>query len=297
MFTGLSAFPLTPVHDDQVDLPSYGGLIDRLVEAGVDSIGVLGSTGSYVYLDRDERSAVIEATVERAAGVPVIAGIGALRTSRVRSLAEDAQAAGADAVLLAPVSYQPLTEDDVTGLYEEATAELSVPLVVYDNPGTTHFTFSLDLYAHIGSLPHVAAIKIPPSRGTVNEVRERVQSIRSVIPEHVRLGISGDGYAATGLLAGCDAWFSSIGGTLPQAMAALARPALAGDQEAALAESERLRPLWELIGEAGSVRVVAAIAELLELVEEPCLPRPLRGLTGAGRERVRAVVEGLGLRD
>lgn len=170
----------------------------------------------------------------------------------------------------------------------------SVPLVVYDNPGTTHFTFSLDLYAHIARLPHVGAIKIPPISGDLEEVRTRVQATRSVLPEHVRLGISGDSVAATGLLAGCDAWFTAVGGTLPRAMAAVARPALAGD-EAALAEAQRLSPLWDLVAEFGSLRVSAAVAEHLGWVEGPSLPRPLRGLSGPDRERVRMIVEDLQL--
>lgn len=295
MLTGLSAFPLTPLRDDQVDLPAYGRVIDRLVAAGVDSIGALGSTGSYAYLDRDERRAVLGATVQHAEGTPVIAGIGALRTSQVLALAADAQAVGAEAVLLAPVSYQALTPDDVAGLYEDVTAELSVPLVVYDNPGTTHFTFSLDLYAHISHLPHVGGIKIPPMIGGADAARERVQAIRAVIPDHVRIGISGDGFAATGLLAGCDAWFTAVGGTIPRAISAIARPALAGRTDDALAASSRLAPLWDLVAEHGSLRVAAAIAEHLDLVAAPCLPRPLRGLRSADRERVVAVADQLGL--
>ncbi|WP_193105761.1 dihydrodipicolinate synthase family protein [Brachybacterium sp. FME24] len=292
MFTGLSAFPLTPLRDDQVDLAAYTRLIDRLVAADVDSIGALGSTGSYAYLDRSERRAVSAATIEHSGDVPVIVGISALRTSQVRALAADAQEVGTDAVLLAPVSYQALTEDDVAGLYEDVTAELSVPLVLYDNPGTTHFTFSLDLYAHIAQLPHVEAIKIPPISGSVAEVRERIQAIRAVIPEQVHLGISGDGAGATGLLAGCDAWFSVLGGTVPGAAATIARLAAAGD-DAALTESARLAPLWDLFAEHGSLRVTATIAEHLGLVTAPCLPRPLRGLDGEDRKRVIDAIEAL----
>ena len=295
MFSGLSAFPLTPLRDDQIDLAAYGHLIDRLVAAHVDSIGALGSTGSYAYLDRAERRSVVEASVDRAAGIPVIAGIGALRTSQVLALAEDAQQAGADAVMLAPVSYQALTEEDVSGLYEDVTAELSVPLVVYDNPGTTHFTFSLDLYAHIARLPHVGALKIPPLTGGIDATRRRVQEIRCVIPEHVRIGISGDGCAATGLLAGCDAWFTAVGGTIPHAMSAIARPALDGSADAALAASARLAPLWDLVAEFGSLRVSATLAEHLDLVAAPSLPRPLRGLSDEDAQRVRTVADRLGL--
>lgn len=295
MLSGLSAFPLTPLRDDQVDLAGYGRLIERLVAARVDSIGALGSTGSYAYLDRAERRAVVETTVEHAAGAPVIAGIGALRTSQVLALAEDAQLAGADAVLLAPVSYQALTQEDVAGLYEDVTAELSVPLVVYDNPATTHFAFSLDLYSHIARLPHVGALKIPPILEEADAARERVQAIRAVVPEHVRIGISGDGYAASGLAAGCDAWFTAVGGTIPHAMSAIARPALDGSADAALAASARLAPLWDLVAEFGSLRVSATLAEHLDLVAAPSLPRPLRGLSDEDAQRVRTVADRLGL--
>lgn len=142
MFTGLSAFPLTPLDRDRIDEDAFANLVARLVISGVDSITVLGSTGSYAYLTREERARVTELAVQQSGETPLLVGIGALRTSQVLQLAEDAQAAGASGVLLAPVSYQTLTADDVYGLYEDVSAALSVPLVVYDNPGTTHFTFT-----------------------------------------------------------------------------------------------------------------------------------------------------------
>jgi dihydrodipicolinate synthase/N-acetylneuraminate lyase len=51
MFTGLSAFPLTPLDAGVVDQKVYVRLIQNLAEAKVDSIGALGSTGSYAYLN------------------------------------------------------------------------------------------------------------------------------------------------------------------------------------------------------------------------------------------------------
>lgn len=60
---------------------------------------------------------------------------------------EAAQAAGVAGVLLAPLSYQPLTRAEVLGLYEDVSAVLDVPLCVYDNPATTGFTFDDDLLA------------------------------------------------------------------------------------------------------------------------------------------------------
>ncbi|MEV6819400.1 dihydrodipicolinate synthase family protein [Nocardiopsis dassonvillei] len=295
MFTGLSAFPLTPLDDDRFDERAYAGLITRLAEAGVDSIGALGSTGSYAYLDREERRRAARTAVQHADGTPVVVGIGALRTSHVQALAQDAQQAGASAVLLAPVSYQPLTDEDVFALYATVAAELSVPLVVYDNPGTTRFTFSTELYARVAALPAVAAIKIPPVPADPVAARERVAAVRAAVPDHVTIGVSGDGVAATGLNAGCRAWFSVVGGTLPATALPLVRAALGGDAEGAAAESERLRPLWELFASHGSLRVIAAIAEHLGLVAPRCLPRPILGLPAAERERVARVVEQLGL--
>ena len=171
MFTGLSAFPLTPMNEQGINEYEFVRLVAYLAEAAVDSIGVLGSTGSYAYLNRDERARVIQLSVENAVGAPVIAGIGALRTRDVLANAERAQQAGASGVLLAPVSYQKLTDDEVFDLYATVCQSLSVPLCVYDNPGTTHFEFSDELHGRIAQLPQVRSIKIPPVN---NEDRKSV---------------------------------------------------------------------------------------------------------------------------
>ncbi|PWV69081.1 dihydrodipicolinate synthase family protein [Halomonas sp. A11-A] len=142
MLTGLSAFPLTPMNESTIDEAAFVRLVERLVAAGVDSIGALGSTGNYAYLSPAERGRIARLAVAHAGDVPVIVGISALRTRDVLTLAEDAQAAGASAVLLAPMSYQPLADEEVFGLFEAVSARLSVPLCVYDNPGTTRFQFS-----------------------------------------------------------------------------------------------------------------------------------------------------------
>ncbi|OIH92625.1 dihydrodipicolinate synthase family protein [Curtobacterium sp. MCBA15_001] len=293
MFTGLSAFPLTPLRDDTVDERAFAGLVERLADAGVDSITALGSTGSYLYLDRDERRRVATTAVEHAGVVPVLVGIGALRTSQVLALAEDAQRTGAAGLLLAPVTYQPLTDDDVYGLFEDVSAAVSVPVVLYDNPGTTHVTFTDDLYAAVARLPHVASIKIP---GVPADAAARVQAIRDRVPADVTIGVSGDAFAARGLNAGCDAWYSVIGGTLPAQALALTRAAQAGDHAEAERRSEALAPLWDLFTEfGGSYRVVAALAEHLGLVGPDSLPRPVHGLDGAARSRVAAVADALEL--
>ena len=294
-FSGLSAFPLTPLHEQKVDEGAFAVLVERAVEAGVDSISVLGSTGSYAYLNRSERALVTRLAVSHAGGVPVIAGIGAVRTRDVLEFAEDAQAAGVAGVLLAPVSYQALTPDDVFGFYEEVTVNLSVPLVVYDNPSTTHFSFPRDLYRAITMLPKVASIKIPGVPPIATDAASHVASLREILPPQLSIGVSGDVFGATGLSAGCDVWYSGIGGTLPERAVEITRAAQAGDAVLASELSEQLRPIWQLFAAHGSIRVVAAIAEELGLASRSCLPLPIRGLTDEARADVLAALNTIGV--
>ncbi|RKQ83542.1 4-hydroxy-tetrahydrodipicolinate synthase [Mycolicibacterium mucogenicum 261Sha1.1M5] len=296
LFTGLSAFPLTPLHEDVVDEAAFSKLIGRLVEAGVDSITALGSTGSYAYLTTEERARVARLAVDHAGTTPVVIGVRGLRTSHVLANVDGAEAAGAAGVLLAPMSYQPLTPDDVFELYRTVTEHTELPVVVYDNPGTTHFTFSTDLYTRIAELPGIASIKIPGVPSDPQKAREHVARIRAVVPEHVTIGVSGDAFAANGLNAGCEAWYSVIGGTLPDPALTITRAAQTGRARDAVAESERLAPLWALFAEyGGSLRVTAAIAEYLGIAPRKSLPLPIQGLTETERTRVADVIARLNL--
>ena len=84
LFNGISAFPITPTDQNGVvDADGVGRRASRLAEAGVDSIGLLGSTGAYAYLTRTERRRAIRAAVEAAGGrTPLMVGVGSrkLRT-------------------------------------------------------------------------------------------------------------------------------------------------------------------------------------------------------------------------
>ncbi|MSE19339.1 dihydrodipicolinate synthase family protein, partial [Pantoea agglomerans] len=108
-----TAFPLTPFAAGKPDEAAFLRLLRRLTDAKVDSLGVLGSTGSYAYLTRAQRRRIAGLAVEHAESIPVMICIGAVGTDEVLSLAEDAQQAGAAALLLPPLGYQALNEDEV----------------------------------------------------------------------------------------------------------------------------------------------------------------------------------------
>lgn len=292
LFEGLSAFPITPADSSgRVDTAALARILKPLVEAKVDSIGLLGSTGAYAFLTREERRKTVEAAVTTVGGrVPVIVGVGALRTDDAQALARDARAAGANGLLLAPVSYTPLRDDEVYAHFAAVAEAGELPLSIYNNPGTTRFTFSRDLISRLSKVENIVAVKMPlPSDG---DFAGELDAIRSTTPPSFRIGYSGDWDCAAAILAGSDAWYSVAAGLLPVETLALARAAQSGD----VAQTQRLNaafePLWSLFREFGSFRVVYVIAELLDLCKvEP--PRPVLPLPDTARDRITAALIGL----
>lgn len=293
MQTGLSAFPLTPMVNERLDAAALIRILARLANQPLHSIGVLGSTGNYAYLQREERLRVINIALEHAGTTPVMVGIGALRTQDVLVHLDDAQRAGAQAVLLAPVSYQPLTEDEVYGLYQAVAHASSVPICVYDNPRTTRFHFTDELHAKIAQLPHITSIKIPSVDADRELAKMRVQRLRACIPDTVSLGVSGDATAAIGLLSGCQVWYSVLAGLLPELAIAITQAALQNEASKALVLSEQLNPVWDLFNRWGSLRVIATAAELMGIVQSPSLPLPLHSLEGEDRQQLALFLQAL----
>lgn len=286
MFKGLCAFPLTPMDESATDDRAYLQLLGRLVNANVDSICVLGSTGNYAYLPGKERARLVKLATETAGSIPVMTSIGALRTLDVLHAADDAQKAGARALLLAPVSYQKLTEEEVYSLYKTVAQSVSVPLCVYENPGTTHFHFSDELLIRIAQLPATGSVKLAGGYPDKESYLSRIKKLRSILPERVSLGISGDAFAAAALRAGCDTWYSVIGGLFPQTAMRITRQALDRDSDDADSLSLALEPLWALFRQYGSLRVMATAASILGLTQKTSLPLPL---TMPGEETMQRI--------
>ena len=290
MFRGLSAFPITPADPNgRVDADGLAALLQRLQTAGVDSVGLLGSTGTYAYLTRAERRRAIETAADCLGGrIPLIVGVGALRTDDAQDLARDAQEAGADGLLLAPVSYTPLTDEEVCQHFVAVAEAADLPICIYNNPATTHFTFSNGLVARLAALRSVAAVKNPAPPPA--EVSARHEVLRAMVPEAFAIGYSGDWNAADAVLAGGDAWYSVVAGLLPVPALRLFRAAQAGDVAEAARWNARFQPLWDLFKELSSLRAMYAAADVLGLCRcEP--PRPILPLTAADRGRVAAAIE------
>lgn len=294
LFSGLAAFPITPADaDGRVDLAALRGLVRRLVEAKVDSIGLLGSTGTYAYLSRSERRRAIEAAVDESGGkVAVMAGVGALRTDEAVALAKDAKAAGAGAGLLAPVSYTPLLDQEVFVHFEAVAGESGLPICIYNNPGVTHFTFSADLIQRLSGVSGVVAVKNPAP--PADQVGPHLADLRTRVPAGFSLGYSADPNCAEAMLAGGDAWHSVLGGIFPTTALTICRAAQSGDAAETRRLNARLEPVWRLFREFTGLRLAHAAANILGLTAaQP--PRPILPLSEAAQARVAGVIEQLEL--
>lgn len=290
LFAGLSAFPITPATPEGVVIDQdLRGILRGIERGGANSVGLLGSTGTYMFLDRDQRRRAVAIAVETLTATPVIVGVGALRTDQARALAKDAAAEGAAGLLLAPVSYTPLTEEEVFRHFAAVAEATDTPICIYNNPGTTNFTFRPALVARLAdAIPSVAAIKLPLPKG---DIAADLKAYREAAP-HLAIGYSGDWGCKDGLLAGADAWFSVLAGLFTDRAAALTAAALQGDR----AEADRLdatfAPLWEVFKLTGGMRAMYAAANHLGRTDaQP--PLPVLPLEGDLRARLVAAIAGL----
>ena len=292
LFRGLSAFPITPADPQgRVDTSALAHLLERLADARVHSVGLLGSTGTYAYLSRTERRRAIAACVECLDGrIPVIAGIGALRTDEAQALAQDAQSEGADGLLLAPVSYTPLTDTEVYEHFAAVCQVTDLPLCIYNNPSTTNFRFGPTLIESLAKLPNVAGIKMPLP--IEQECELELESLRQKTPEGFSIGYSGDWGCAKCLLSGADAWYSVVGGTFPHTAMKLVTAVQNEDRHTVQRVDESFQPLWELFQEFGSLRVVYAAANILSLIDA-APPLPLLPLPSNIQQRVETAIEAI----
>jgi 4-hydroxy-tetrahydrodipicolinate synthase len=285
LFSGLSAFPITPFDTSgDLDTAAFSRLLQRIETAGADSVGLLGSTGGYAYLSREERKRATECAVACVGGkIPLIVGVGALRTDAAQALAQDAKTAGADGLLLAPMSYTPLTEEEVYEHFVAVAGATDLPLCIYNNPGTTKFTFSETLLERLSGVANIAAVKMPLPADM--DFKGEIGRLRSKTRAGFKIGYSGDWGAADALLAGCDAWYSVIGGLLPEPALKLVRAGRSGDAVEVQRMNDRFQPLWALFKELSSLRVVYAAANILSLsLATP--PRPILPLTAPDQDRV-----------
>ena len=140
--------PFTPEGD--LDLSRIRDHVRWSVEQGVHGISCLLSIGEFTYLTSDERAAVVGGVVDAVAGrVPVVAGVSGSTTEETIRLAMDAEAAGADALMVQPRSYIPLLPDELLRHFQLVAEAVETPIGIYNNPEATGVEITPSLYCSI----------------------------------------------------------------------------------------------------------------------------------------------------
>src|SRR5215510_4041612 len=135
-------------------------LADDLIGAGVHGLTPLGSTGEFAYLDRNQREAVVRATVVAAARrVPVVAGVAATTTAEAIAQARRWQQLGADGILAILEAYFPLKDAQVESYFRAIADAVDIPVVLYTNPQFQRSDLSLEVIARLSEHPRVRYIK------------------------------------------------------------------------------------------------------------------------------------------
>lgn len=137
-----------------------GRLSSDLIDAGVHGLTPLGSTGEFAYLDRAQRSAVVQATIEAAnKRVPVIAGVAATTTADAVDQAKAYQAFGADGILAILEAYFPLKDAQIEAYFRAIADAVDIPVVLYTNPQFQRSDLTLDVIARLSTHPRIRYIK------------------------------------------------------------------------------------------------------------------------------------------
>jgi 4-hydroxy-tetrahydrodipicolinate synthase len=289
-FRGLFVFAVTPTTDDgeKVDEARLRKLIDTQIAAGVDGITVFGSTGANGSFTEEERKRVIAIAVEHVdRRVPVITGTGSMTTSETIRLSKFAASKGVDGVLVVPITYWPLKENEVDEHYTAIARAIDVPLGIYNNPTTTGTDIKPDQIARLARIENVAFVK--ESSGLV----ERIVQIHLATENSITVVNGKDSAMLEAASVGVDGWYSGGCNLMPAECVKLF--ALASrDVHAAREEFLRLYPVFAMQSQKSTLRVVQTGLDIIgQSVGAP--RRPLRYLGPADREALKQVLAGIGV--
>lgn len=211
-FKGIIAYPITPFDkNEQVDLPLFKKLVERLVVSGSHGIAPLGSTGVLPYLSDSEKEAVTEATIQQVANrVPTLVGVSNLTTERTIYHAKFAEKAGATAVMIIPMSYWKLTDDEIVKHYDAVASKISIPIMAYNNPATGGVDMSPALLKRLLEIPNITMIK--ESTGDV----QRMHYLKRELGEDVAFYNGSNPLALAAFAAGATGWCTAAPNLIPE---------------------------------------------------------------------------------
>jgi 4-hydroxy-tetrahydrodipicolinate synthase len=160
-FHGVFPYLVSPVKEDgQINADVLVRLTSDLIAKGVHGLTPLGSTGEFAYLDRAQKTRVVEVVIAAAGNrVPVIAGVAATATADAVAQARSYERMGADGILAVLEAYFPLSDDAIVNYFTAIANAVRLPVVLYTNPNFQRADLSLASIARLAKVPNIVAIK------------------------------------------------------------------------------------------------------------------------------------------
>jgi 4-hydroxy-tetrahydrodipicolinate synthase len=297
-FRGCYTVLITPFTEggEAVDLPALQRLVEFQIREGISGLIPLGSTGEFLSVSPEERTAIVETVVRTAAAaaerhgcprVPVLVGTGAEDTREVVRTSKEAEALGADGVMIIPPFYSVPTLPELMHHYDTVAKAIGIPIMVYNNPATANVDMTAEMLAEISRIPNCRYVKESTLEVT------RVRDIVALCGERMEVFAGVLGYESAWL--GAIGWVAVCSNLAPKLSTQMFHAAAFDkDMDKALALYRRLAPLLPWVGGPRYVSGTKAGFRLMGMAMGD--PRPPRlPLPAADVPKLAAVLQGMGL--
>jgi len=267
-FRGSFTALVTPFKNGAVDEAAFRGLVNWQIEEGTHGLVPVGTTGESPTLSHDEHKQVVEWCIAEAKGrVPVIAGAGSNSTKEAVELAQHAEKAGADAVLVVTPYYNKPTQEGLYQHFKAINDAIGIPIIIYNIPPRSVIDMSVDTMNRLFELKNIAGVK----DATASMVR--VSQQRAAMGEDFNQ-LSGEDATIIGYMAhgghGCISVTSNVA---PRLCSEFQTAWQKGDVATALKIHDKLMPLHtNLFIESNPAPVKYALSLLGKLEEKLRLP-------------------------
>lgn len=267
-FRGSFTALVTPFKNGALDEAAFRKFVNWQITEGTQGLVPVGTTGESPTVSHDEHKRIVEWCIDEARGrVPVVAGAGSNSTKEAIELAQHAQKAGANAVLVVTPYYNKPTQEGLYQHFKAINDAIGIPIFIYNIPGRSVIDMSVETMARLYQLDRIAGVK----DATASMVR--VSQQRAVLGEDFNQ-LSGEDATILGYMAhgghGCISVTSNVA---PRLCAEFHQAWQRGDAAAALAVHDKLMPLHtNLFMESNPAPIKYALSLLGKMDETLRLP-------------------------
>ncbi len=277
--------------DEALDVASTLIHLDRMIEAGVHGMILLGTVGENCSLEPVEKRELLGAAVKHIGGrVPVLTGVAENTTRQACRFAEDAKALGVDGLMVLPAMIYKSDPRETQAHFRSVAAATDLPIMVYNNPVSYHVDITPEMFAELADVPTLVAIK------ESSENVRRITDLKNLCGDRYTLFAGVDDLVLESLLLGADGWVSGLVNAFPEENRLLWDLATAGKWEEAREVYRWYTPLLHLDTHVKLVQYIKLATQECGLGSEVTRAPRLK-IEGEERERVLGIIrEGLASR-